>query len=105
MNTPPASDNSLPLIHVEDEPMSDLNHKECFGTMFPDDLHLKKNTPNEGKVFTVQLESADGVMPVTSDRSISIDDRESDTNRPLNPCVPTVISSVNDSEPHTHSLR
>lgn len=53
--------------------MSDLKHKECFGKMFPDDLHLKHNTPNEGKVFTVQLNRLGGLMPVTSDRSIKID--------------------------------
>ena len=41
--------------------------------MFPDDLHLKHNAPNEGKVFTVRLDRAGGVMPVTSDRCICVD--------------------------------
>ena len=50
--------------------MSDVTHKECFGKMFPDDLHLKHNTPNKGKVFTVCLKTAGGVMQVSSDRSI-----------------------------------
>ena len=36
--------------------MSQKEHRECFGTMFPDDLHLKNNQPNEGKVFTVWIE-------------------------------------------------
>lgn len=32
--------------------MSQKSHQECFGKMFPDDLHLKSNQPNKGKVFT-----------------------------------------------------
>jgi len=53
--------------------MSQVEHKECFGKMFPDDLHLRTNVPNEGKVFTVRIESIGGTMPVHSDRSIDVD--------------------------------
>lgn len=53
--------------------MSELNHKQCFGKMFPDDLHLKHNAPNEGKVFTVQLNTVGGVIAALADRSISVD--------------------------------
>ena len=33
--------------------MNQAEHKECFGMMFPDDLHLDVNKPNNGKVFSV----------------------------------------------------
>ncbi|HRX81578.1 MAG TPA: hypothetical protein P5307_21060 [Pirellulaceae bacterium] len=52
--------------------MSNVEHKECFGKMFPDDLHLKHNAPNEGKVFTVRLNTVGGMLPTTSERSIKI---------------------------------
>jgi len=51
--------------------MSRTEHRECFGTMFPDDLHLRNDVPNEGKVFTVRMDLAGGMM--RSDRSIDID--------------------------------
>ena len=53
--------------------MSEIKHKECFGKMFPDDLHLKHNAANEGKVFTVRLETAGSVVQVSADRSIETD--------------------------------
>lgn len=53
--------------------MSKVSHKECFGKMFPDDLHLRHNTPNSGKVFTVQLNTVGGVMQVSADRSVQVD--------------------------------
>ena len=52
--------------------MSNMSHKECFGKMFPDDLHLKHNRPNAGKVFTVRLKRSSGVMPTTTDRTIAV---------------------------------
>ena len=52
--------------------MSDLNHKECFGKMFPNGLHLKHSTLNGGNVFAAQLSRANGTMPLTSDRAIEI---------------------------------
>lgn len=33
--------------------MGQTEHKVCFGTMFPDDLHLQDNEPNKRKVFAV----------------------------------------------------
>ena len=59
--------------------MSDQKHKECFGTMFPDDLHLRNNVPNKGKVFTANVELAGGMM--RGDRSIEADIREWDDCR------------------------
>ena len=53
--------------------MSNVDHKECFGKMFPDDLHLKHNTPNEGKVFTVQLDTTGGIIAKSIDRSVTVD--------------------------------
>lgn len=51
--------------------MSTKEHRECFGTMFPDDLHLKKNQPNKGKVFTVSLQLVAGFA--RGDRKIEAD--------------------------------
>ena len=53
--------------------MSRNEHKECFGKMYPDDLHLRNNEPNKGKVFTVLLNSVDGVINTRTDRLIEID--------------------------------
>lgn len=54
--------------------MSQIQHKECFGTMFPDDLHLRNNQPNKGKVFTVTMEKVSGgVVPTHTNRSIKAD--------------------------------
>lgn len=58
--------------------MSDATHKECFGKMFPDDLHLKHNEPNKGKVFTVCLKTAGGIVQVSADRSIEANVEEWD---------------------------
>ena len=57
--------------------MSQSQHKECFGTMFPDDLHLKNNVPNKGKVFTVLMKEITGaVLHVRSDRTLKADRME-----------------------------
>lgn len=61
--------------------MSEVQHKECFGKMFPDDLHLKHNKPNKGKVFTVELDTVGGVMQVSGDRSIDVNIGEWDDCR------------------------
>jgi len=54
--------------------MSQSQHKDCFGKMFPDDLHLRINKTNKGKVFAVQLEQLEGaILPVRTDRSIKAD--------------------------------
>jgi hypothetical protein len=51
--------------------MRNNEHRECFGTMFPDDLHLKNNQENKGKVFTVCIELVSGFG--RGDRSIGAD--------------------------------
>ncbi|WP_339735561.1 hypothetical protein [uncultured Gimesia sp.] len=54
--------------------MSQSQHKDCFGTMFPDNLHLRNNQQNKGKVFSVWISQLEGaVLPVRSDRSIKTD--------------------------------
>jgi hypothetical protein len=58
--------------------MSQIEHKQCFGKMFPDDLHLRSNVPNEGKVFAVRIESVGGIMPARSDRTIDMNIEEWD---------------------------
>jgi len=47
--------------------------------MFPDDLHLRSDAPNKGKVFTVRMERAGGV--IRSDRSIETNVKECDACR------------------------
>ena len=59
--------------------MNDQQHKECFGTMFPDDLHLRNNVPNKGKVFTSRVELVGGIMH--GDRSIAANIQEWDDCR------------------------
>ena len=51
--------------------MNTQEHRDCFGTMFPDDLHLQDNVPNKGKVFTVRVKAAGGM--IRSGRSIDTD--------------------------------
>ena len=51
--------------------MNTNEHRECFGTMFPDDLHLKQNQQNKGKVFTVYIELINGLA--RGDRRIGAD--------------------------------
>lgn len=46
-------------------------HRECYGTMFPDVLHLPLDQPASGKVFSVLLERAGGLM--RSARSMTTD--------------------------------
>ena len=53
--------------------MSQIEHKECFGKMYPDDLHLRNNEPNKGKVFTVHLSCSYGVINTRRDRQIEVD--------------------------------
>jgi hypothetical protein len=53
--------------------MSQIEHKECFGKMFPDDLHLHNNEESSGKVFGVLLKSSPGIVITRTDRSIKID--------------------------------
>jgi hypothetical protein len=53
--------------------MSQKEHRDCFGKMFPDDLHLKDNEPNKGKVFTVFMGFQGGMIPRRTDRSIEAD--------------------------------
>ena len=53
--------------------MSQIDHKECYGTMFPDSLHFAANKPIRGKVFRYELDSVDGVVSTRSDRSADAD--------------------------------
>ncbi len=49
-------------------------HKDCYGSMFPDTLHLNDNVANTGQVFTVRVEKPEGgVLPVCTSRSIEVD--------------------------------
>lgn len=56
--------------------MSKNEHKECFGAMFPDDLHLKDGQENKGKVFSVWVERVGGM--IRGDRRIKADVEEWD---------------------------
>ena len=59
--------------------MTGSEHKECFGTMFPDDLHLKSNVPNRGKAFTAYVQLVGGLA--RGDRSIEANIAEWDDCR------------------------
>jgi hypothetical protein len=41
--------------------MSQIQHPKCFGTMFPDVLHVESDRPQRGKVFSLLLERAGGL--------------------------------------------
>ena len=51
--------------------MDDIQHKDCYGTMFPDVLHFTSNRPIRGKVFSYELDLAGGIT--RSDRITSAD--------------------------------
>ncbi|MEO2049847.1 MAG: hypothetical protein ABGX16_25080 [Pirellulales bacterium] len=50
--------------------MDSQEHKECYGTMFPDALHFHDNEPQVGKVFSFELDNTAGwalfARPVSS---------------------------------------
>lgn len=54
--------------------MNKIVHKSCFGTMFPDSLHLP--TTLKGKVFAVRETPSGGVA--APDRTVEIDVEEWD---------------------------
>jgi hypothetical protein len=56
--------------------MNDIEHKKCFGKMFPDSLHLGDQTRAKGKVFSVRLTPSGGLSG--PDRSVEIDVEEWD---------------------------
>jgi hypothetical protein len=41
--------------------MSNSEHPECYGTMFPSVLHIPEDRPAAGTMFTVVLERAGGM--------------------------------------------
>jgi hypothetical protein len=53
-------------------------HKECYGTMFPDALHFRENTPTAGKVFAFELDTSGGLYPHRSGRHFSANIEEWD---------------------------
>ena len=42
--------------------MNQTQHQECFGTMFPDVLHVENDRQQRGKVFSLLLERAGGMI-------------------------------------------
>jgi hypothetical protein len=51
--------------------MDPINHKDCYGAMFPDTLHVENDRPLRGKVFICQLLTAGGTF--RSDRKVTAD--------------------------------
>lgn len=51
--------------------MSQTQLSKCFGTTFPDVLHLQSDRPQRGKVFSVVLERAGGLW--RSNRQVTAD--------------------------------
>lgn len=58
--------------------MERQEHKECYGTMFPDALHFRANEPSVGKVFSFELDSTEGFGAVRTDRKFSANIEEWD---------------------------
>lgn len=55
---------------------NEMDHRDCYGKMFPDVLHLHSDTPVPGKVFSVLLERAGGL--IRCNRSITANQEEWD---------------------------
>jgi len=51
--------------------MKPAQYPDCFGTMFPDVLHLENDQPQRGKVFSILLERAGGLW--RSNRKVAAD--------------------------------
>ncbi|MGB2607609.1 MAG: hypothetical protein ACXWNX_16965 [Isosphaeraceae bacterium] len=51
--------------------MANNHHPECYGTLFPDVLHLPEDRPASGTVFTVLLQRAGGMYRCS--RSVTAD--------------------------------
>jgi hypothetical protein len=51
--------------------MSKSEHKACYGTMFPDTLHLEDDRRIAGKAFSFVLHRAGGTF--RSGRSVAVD--------------------------------
>ena len=58
--------------------MAPTQHKECYGTMFPDALHFRENEPQRGKVFMFELDRTVGMGSARTDRRFSADIEEWD---------------------------
>lgn len=56
-----------------------LDHRECFGTMFPDVLHVQSDEPQRAKVFSILLERAGGLW--RCNRQVGADIKEWDKCR------------------------
>ena len=58
--------------------MDRQEHKDCYGTMFPDALHFRNNEPNAGKVFAFELDGTVGLGAVRTARKFSANIEEWD---------------------------
>jgi len=47
---------------MEELAMNQTNHRECFGTIFPDVLHVPNDLKQRGKVFSLLSEPACGII-------------------------------------------
>lgn len=61
--------------------MTATQHKECYGTMFPDALHFRNNEPMSGKVFAFELDSTGGMGTFRTSRQFSANVKEWDDCR------------------------
>lgn len=74
INRPNNRQLRLRMPEVGDHEMD--HHRDCYGRMFPDVLHLHSDAPVSGKVFLVLLERAGGLL--RSNRAIVADRDEWD---------------------------
>ena len=48
-----------------------MNHKACYGTMFPETLTIPRDRPLQGKAFSLLVQRAGGLF--VANRSASVD--------------------------------
>lgn len=59
--------------------MNASQHRECYGTMFPDVLHVVNDQPRRGKVFSILVQRAGGM--IRCNREVMADTEQSDDCR------------------------
>ena len=59
--------------------MKQTKHETCYGAMFPDVLHAESDRPHRGKVFSIQLQRAGGM--IRCNREVSVNTEQWDECR------------------------
>jgi len=62
--------------------MANNRHPDCYGTLFPDVLHLPEDRPVSGTVFTVLLQRAGGMWRCSGSVTADIEQWDRCQERP-----------------------